>query len=136
MLYFVFPFLFVLWWFFVLRLISLTGGWSGLAKRYPLPDLLPAPQEIIKFQSLRMGLFTNYRNSIHISLYEEGFEMRPFKLYTLFHPSIFIRWEMMERAELKSFIGKYLIFHLGNKRMTIWGRSAEELYRRAQNNSP
>lgn len=128
LLYFIFPFLLTLWWIFVLRLVSFSGGWSLLAARYPLPYGLPGTGHQFKFQSLCLGLFTKYRHSINITIYDEGFELRTLLIYALFHKPLFIRWESVEEVELQGKTFRYLSFYLERKRFRIWGGSSEELY--------
>lgn len=128
LIYFIFPICFALWWLFIMWLVSFSGGWSSLARQYPLPQGLPPARKGFRFQSLRLGLFTNYSHSINIFIHDEGIELRPLVVYSFFHKPIFIRWESIEQVAIKGNSFGYLSFYLEKKQFRIWGGSIDWLY--------
>lgn len=133
-----FPLLFIPFWFFVVGLISLTGGWRKLSETYsPSDTFISSNAEKFSFQTVFLGLMAQYKNSINVYLTEDGIWLKPVWLFTFMHKPLFIQYQMMSEPKARKLVFFFGIeFHLTGKRVLIYGRSAEaikaRLFKRGQ----
>ena len=114
-------------WFITIGLISVFGGWSNLASKYP-----PRAQyrEIIKsfsMQSLRLGFFSGYNSCLNITFYREGMLIVPVWILRFRHDPIFIPFDRIKTENTSDVIVKRLVFHLDGIKISIFGKAARHL---------
>ncbi len=120
---FVFIPLFVLLWVGVAGLISLVGGWRGVAQSNPPPPALHETGEVYSFQSVRFGLMGNYNSTVNVTVYRQGIGMVPIILFKMFHDPIYIGFDAMTDVAYGRFLFHYMTFTLaGKKKIMLMGR--------------
>jgi hypothetical protein len=103
---------FVLLWVFVIFLLSIASGWRRLAKTFPARG--PVRGDRFTWQSGRFRL-VNYNRILNITVCREGLFLSVIKLFSPFHPELFIPWEAVRNASLTSiFFMKYVRFEIAD----------------------
>jgi hypothetical protein len=115
---------FALFWMAVTALIAVAGGWHGLAKAHPVPGHLYEKGERYSFQSLSLGLFTNYNSSVHVTIYSSGIMITPLFIFSVLHKPIFIGYDAMDTPASGRFILPYVSFVFDGRKIRIMGESA------------
>lgn len=115
---------FVLFWMAITALIAVAGGWHSLAKAHPVPGHLYEKGVRYSFQSLSLGLFTNYNSSVHVTVYSTGIMIKPLFIFSLLHKPIFIDYDAMDTSVSGRFILPYVSFVFDGKKIRIMGKSA------------
>ena len=120
---------FVVGWMLVSGLVAVLGGWSTLARRFPLPDHRGTVHEHFGWRSLSLNYITSYRSCVNITLTELGVVLKTTLLFSAFHKPIFFRWTDISNPEyIKGIFGtKRLVFYLGPTRVAVGGRPAERI---------
>lgn len=114
--------IFILLWVGVTGLISIIGGWRGLAKVNPVPAAIPETGETYSLQSVRLGFFGNYNSSVTITVYTKGVRIAPIFIFSLFHRPFYIAYGAMAGVSYGRFIVPYLTFSLGGSKIMIRGK--------------
>lgn len=97
-----FPIFFAFLWAVVLKVISVFGGWAGVAEQYPASA---RPEGVTySMRSLRLGLLGRYNNCITATLSRGGIYLIPFGPFRLGHPPILIPWSCVEDVEVRRLI--------------------------------
>jgi hypothetical protein len=124
---FIFPFYFVGLWCFVLRILSLTSGWTKLAKQFHSPNKFEG--EYYRFQSARMGL-VSFNNALGIGVNEQGLYLAPMIIFRLFHRPLLIPWHEIHVESFKRFFfkGYRLTFKsVPQVRLELYNRTIEKI---------
>ncbi len=123
-----FPFVFCITWIFVLGLISLIGGWSGISKKHPYNNSKNKDGNIYTFQSVKFSTFGRYNFCINLTIFENGILLNPSFFFKLFHNPIFIEYKQFLKPKFIKFLFlNYLIFQLDDRTIRISGNSIKEL---------
>src|SRR4051794_1516840 len=80
-----------LFWFGIMQLLSLLGGWRTLARRYAAPPDSPPPTQMSTMQSGKIGL-VSYRNALAVALGSDGLHLSTFVLMRPGHAPLIIPW--------------------------------------------
>jgi hypothetical protein len=100
--------LFALFWFFVCTMLSRSGGWASIAKKYPkrnhAEDLCTAVETSKRFRfaslSLGKGLFSvNYGGCLRIVVAPHGIGIGIQFMFRPGHPPLFIPWSAVDSCE-------------------------------------
>lgn len=113
---------FILMWIGVTGLISVIGGWRGLARAHPMPAAVLETGETYTLQSVRLGYFANYNSSITVTVYMKGIRIVPIFLFSLFHGPIYIGYDAMEGITYGKFIFHYMRFRIAGRKIMITGK--------------
>lgn len=97
-----FPIYFVGLWVGVSALISLAGGWWGLAKRYRTERTFPAHKRSLQRGQMRAG--TGYNGVLTLASDAEGLYLGVMFLFRVAHPPLFIPWSEIEIEEPKRWL--------------------------------
>jgi hypothetical protein len=126
---------FVVGWVLVTGLISIIGGWSSLARRYPLPEHKGEVIEKFRWRSVNFNYLSAYRSCVNITLTDLGVILKPTFLFSAFHKPIFFLWKDISNTEyVKGIFGsKRLVFYLGRTRVAVGGRPAEVIKSKLSN---
>jgi hypothetical protein len=88
---------FILFWMFIMFLISKISGWSKIAKAFPFTEMNAGMLiEKSNFNSMMIGYQTKLNGMMTIRFYEHGIRIKPMKLFGAFFSPIFF-----DRAALK-----------------------------------
>lgn len=118
---------FILLWIGITGLIAVIGGWRGLAQSNPVPAVLNETGVTYSFQSLRLGFMGTYNSSMNVTVYSRGIRLAPFFLFSVFHRPIYIGYDAMSNIEYGRFIAPYVTFLASNRRIRIYGKSADAM---------
>jgi hypothetical protein len=81
--------IFPIFWCAILLIISWTGGWRALAKKY---SAVGEPEgKRFLFQSVKLG-YSNYGSCLTIIVSREGLYLRVFPIFRCGHPPLLIPW--------------------------------------------
>lgn len=100
--YFFFP-LFFFTWFFVLKMLSFSSGWSKLAEKFHHQDKFEG--NLSRFHSAKLK-GVRFRNCLKIGTNEDGLYLAQTILGRLFHKPILIPWEELKSKTLKKSLQK------------------------------
>ncbi len=89
-------------WCLVVWAIAKVSGWQQIARSYPMTQKIPN-EKTIGLQSLRIGLFSQYNNSITYGFSDQGMSLQVLSIFRLGHPPIFIPWEDLLAQETRIF---------------------------------
>jgi hypothetical protein len=104
-------------WTFICFILSLTGGWMKLSKKYKSAE--PPSGEYISSVSGRMR-FVNYNFILRVSVSHNGFYLYVMKLFRPFHPVLFIPWGSVRGVSRKTlFWLKYLSIEVNTEAGTF-----------------
>lgn len=92
-----FPVFFGGMWFGVLNLLSATGGWRRLGKRFPARVPAQGRGDSYPMQSGMVG-WASYKGVLNIHTTPEGIHLSLFALFRPGHPPLFIPWEEVFNA--------------------------------------
>lgn len=96
------PVIFPIFWITVLFILS-RAGWNKLSTQYSLPY---SSEEFEKKNSISCGVNNvNYRGAITLYQNKKGFSMKPWFLFRLFHPQIYIPWSEIKQIKRKKTLG-------------------------------
>ncbi len=115
---------FIIMWIGVTGLISVIGGWRGLAQSNPVPAILQETGVTYSFQSMRIGFLGSYNSVLNITVYTQGIRLAPIFLFSFFHKPIYISYTAMSNIEFGRFLVHYVTFNLPDRKIRIMGRSA------------
>ena len=107
---FIFPFFFVGLWCIVLRVLSVTSGWTDLAEKFQSQELFRG--EYHRFQSGKLNR-VGFKGSLDIGVNECGLYLVPILTFRLFHKPLLIPWGEIEAEPFERFLykGYRLTFH-------------------------
>lgn len=109
------PLLFIGVWTAVCLLMSLLGGWHRLAKVYP--GRSSPTGKCFRMQSGSFG-WVNYGNCLCIHTSPDGIDLAIMLPFRIGHPPLFIPWEAVENARVKSFLWVRAVhFDVGSPRI-------------------
>lgn len=97
--------IFILAWLGVTGLLSVLGGWSGLASRFRAEE--PVLGERFHFVSGSMGnrfLPVRYGNCLFVTVSDSGLGLSIFFPFRLLSPPLFIPWSAVAAIEQKRFL--------------------------------
>jgi hypothetical protein len=125
----------VLFWLSLAWMIGRFGAWYPLAQHYTT-SREPAG-DAFRWSSVRFGLFSNYSNSVNITVSFEGIYLRPIYFFRMGHPPLLIPWEAVAaieqmaggivpttRIEIQPLVGGK------PSRMTLYGKKLGDCVRR------
>ena len=125
---FLFPIIFIATWVFVIFLMSIIGGWFNLSKKYPYKNKKDISEKLYKRQSVTLNFIGRYRYCINVTIFYDGFLLRPTLFYSFFHKSIFIEYKQIQKNQLEKFLFiDFLTINLDGKKIKISGDSIKEL---------
>jgi hypothetical protein len=119
-----FPVFFVGMWCLVCFIISLTGGWGALGKRFRADR---APMGIVFYgQSAQFRHFTNYNSCLSIIVAKEGLYLKVWPMFRMGHPPLLIPWEEIGAAKHHQFLWvRRVSFPVGRPQITTIRISAK-----------
>jgi len=82
--------LFPLMWCGALGLLSATGGWRALARRFPSEGTPPANRRWMVWGELG---WVTYRSTLTVGHSEAGLHLAVFPMFRPFHPPLLIPWK-------------------------------------------
>ena len=122
------PLAFFPFWILITGIISLTGGWNYLSKKYPLSTNFIPVGALYRFQSIRIGKTTNYNLSINITVSDEGLAFRPIIIFSFLHKPIYLRYSQFRNIKINKLLYyEKLAFSIDGKNMQIFGKSTEDI---------
>jgi hypothetical protein len=86
----------------VMFLVATLGGWRQLAQRFHFEGQFPA--QVWKFESARMRGIGGYRNALTVGADQSGLYIKPMRLFSAFHPPLFVPWAEISTYQRRSFI--------------------------------
>jgi hypothetical protein len=102
---------FILFWCFVVKLISIMSGWNRLAQCFRT-EVEPAGRSF-KWRSMRMGL-SNYNGCLNAVVCEEGLYLSLMFIFKVGHPPLLIPWmEIYDPVEEKFFFWRFTKISVG-----------------------
>lgn len=104
-----FPIGFVAFWLFISWVISIMGGWSSLAQKYPLYEKFQGRQTVT---SGRVGM-CNYGGALKIGANDEGLYLGVFFLFRFGHKPLMVPWESIKVERKKKWFSRRLLFRIG-----------------------
>jgi hypothetical protein len=108
---------FVLFWAFVIFILSTASGWRRLAKTFRAQNSVQGDR--FTWQSGRFRL-VNYNRILNITVCREGLLLSVIKLFSPLHPALFIPWEAVRNVSLTSiFFMKYVRFEIADGKGTV-----------------
>jgi hypothetical protein len=125
----IFPIYFLTLWLMVAAVISVLGGWHGLAKTFRARHPFSGPSW--GGQSGKMRLLANYNNCLRIGASPDGFYLTTFILFRFMHPPLLVPWSEIKirRTEAWPF-GESATLTLGHEQaipFRIRGKLADRL---------
>lgn len=93
---------FVLFWLFVVWLISRMSGWGALAERYPARR--PWNETCWRLQSARFRLSSNYSGILTVCADAEGMHVSVNVFFRIGHPAFSVPWAEVEGIERQLFL--------------------------------
>jgi hypothetical protein len=96
----VFAIAFVLFWCFVIWLISQLSGWARLAQRYH--SLRPTTGKVWRWQYGMIG-WAGYNGILTLTANAEGLFMETLWLFGFGHPRLFIPWYEFREAKVQRY---------------------------------
>ncbi len=125
-----FAVVFPLLWCGIVKLVSVLGGWSALAARYPAGGARPARSWGMK--SGTFGNFANYRGVLTVGVGPEGLFLDVMWAFRVGHAPILVPWSEVEIGEDERFFFLPVTsvrFPKAGTRLRIAGGLGEELRR-------
>jgi hypothetical protein len=106
-------------WFGIMQLFSLLGGWRTLARRYSAPPDSSVPARVLTMQSGKIGL-VSYRNALTVAFGPDGLHLSTFMLMRPGHPPLIIPWNAFQNREERSMLWyKGVRFEVGPDRVRV-----------------
>jgi len=99
-----FPPLFIGMWVGIISLLARVGGWSRLAREYPVPGEVRG--ESLYWRSARMGV-VNYSGCLNLTANETGMLLAVSRLFSVGHAAFFVPWGEIEAEQ-----GRRLFFRV------------------------
>jgi hypothetical protein len=127
--------LFPLLWIFVCYVLSWSGGWRKLAKRFRATELKGEPHYLEGAIVGRIGLFggASYRGCLTIRIHPEGLGLSVWFIFRAGHPPLFIPWkELRFIGEEKFFWFRFSKYQVGDPKITyilFYSKGTEEQIR-------
>ncbi len=112
---------FALLWIGVTGLISVIGGWRGLAQSNPVPAAFHERGTPYSFQTMRIGFLGGYNSVLNITVYGQGIRIAPIFLFTIFHKPIYLAYAAMENVAFGRFITPYMTCVVGGRKIRFSG---------------
>lgn len=122
-----FPIIFVSFWSFVCLILSVLGGWSGLARRFTTTHAQPARAS--SPLGAMLGLVSYRGGVLEVGFAPDGLDLRVMRLFRPGHPPLRIPWEqVVVEGESKTFLGSWVRLRLGGGPVLrisadLWARS-------------
>jgi hypothetical protein len=108
---------FILLWTCILFLLSAASGWRRLAKTFRAKK--PVQGDSFTWQIGRFRL-VNYNGILNITVDREGLYLSVVKIFSPFHPELFIPWEAVKDVSITSiFFTKYVKFQIVDNNGTV-----------------
>ncbi|ODT72466.1 hypothetical protein ABS71_07745 [bacterium SCN 62-11] len=126
---FVFPLAFGTMWVTILSLLSFTGGWQRLARRWAR-SAKPDSRQLFRASWVSGSLgWVRYRSCLWYELYPEALRIGVFMLFRLAHPTLVIPKEEIRDLEVRpGWFGFHSVrLDLGGTTMKLLIRSPQEL---------
>tara|TARA_B100000686_G_C16384710_1_gene759344 strand:- start:42 stop:518 length:477 start_codon:yes stop_codon:yes gene_type:complete len=95
----------ILGWFAIVGLLSLSGGWSRLARVYRDDMSEMTVGHTWGMQSLSLRGWCGYNNCIVIEATERGVKVRPWTIMRPGHPPLFLPFDEMIMAKSRTMLG-------------------------------
>ena len=123
--------LFVIAWPGTCAIISLTGGWHRLAKKFHSTSEIDGEKFRFASMSLGTGLFpVRYRHTLFVTVGRAGITMSVNFLFRVLHPPLFIPWSAVEivRPETSWLVTHTAVYIRGfDKRLLFRGRTGKKI---------
>ncbi len=118
---------FIAVWQAATALISFTGGWYFLAKRFAGKKRDFEEVKTFHLQSMKLGLLTSYGSCLRVGIFTEGIEFRVLFLFAFLHKPIFIPWDDFRIRGYSEKIRKRMRCEAGGKKLVLYGRTVKFL---------
>jgi hypothetical protein len=109
--------------------MSLLGGWYGLAKRHPVPEDIGSVLGMHKFKSLTIGYMTAYRTVISFTITDKGILIHPSLFLLVLHRPLFLPWGEITEVKYKARLLTSVIFRIGGTRLVTSGKAARSIFK-------
>jgi hypothetical protein len=95
-----FPIFFSVMWIGVVSLLSITGGWRGLARRFPaVPDQYGEHFRGVTASFRQHVVPVNYKHVLQVGIGQIGLGLSVPWMFIIMHPPITLPWSEMESCE-------------------------------------
>jgi len=88
-------------WILILKILSVTSGWTKLAERYPYEQTFSG--EYYRFQSAIMNKVI-FRSSLNMGMDVMGLYLIPMVFFRLIHKPLFIQWGELVAEPVRRFM--------------------------------
>jgi len=109
-------------------LMSVLGGWYGLAKKYPVPDEIGSVIGIHRWGSLAISYMTGYRSVISFTITNKGILIRPSVFLMVLHKPMFLPWKEITSVEYGGRLLKRIIIRIRGIRLVTSGKAAKTIF--------
>lgn len=110
-------------------LMSVLGGWYGLAKKYPVPEDIGGILETHRWGSLAIGYMTGYRSVISFTITNKGILIGPSLFLMVLHKAMFLPWEQITSVEYGGGLPKRVILRIRGIRLVTSGKAAKKIFK-------
>ena len=108
--------------------MSVLGGWYGLAKRYPVPENAGSVFETHRWKSLTIGYMTGYRSVISFTITDRGILIHPSLFLLILHKPMFLPWKEITQVQYRGRLLKSVIVRIGGMRLVTSGKAARRIF--------
>ncbi len=111
--------LFIIFWGAVLFLLSMAGGWRRLDRSFR--SAATPRGDFFRWMSGQMGI-VNYRSVLNVAVSGDGIFLSVMKLFSPFHPGLFIPWDAILSMKQRSvFLKNYVEMEItdGDKKVRL-----------------
>ena len=120
-----FAVVFPLFWCGVVLLLSVVGGWRGLAAQYGVDMEPPASAAKAHWQSGMIGL-VNYSSTLNVAADAEAIWLRPTRLFQVGHRQLKIPWTEAEVSDFSFLFKKGVTIRTrSGKAIRVLGHAAQ-----------
>jgi hypothetical protein len=89
-------------WALALFITASTGGWRTLARKYAAPPNRSSEGETFRTATATIGkgwMPANYKSCMIVNLGRNGIYMKPWVIFSIFHPGLLIPWRAVKNIE-------------------------------------
>ena len=109
-------------------LMSVLGGWYGLAKKYPVPKNIGSVVGTHRWGSLAISYMTGYRSVISFSITNKGMLIGPSVFLMVLRKPMFLPWKDINSIEYGGRLLKRVTVRIQGIRLVISGEAAKTIF--------
>jgi hypothetical protein len=106
------------YWILIMNLISLTGGWKTLSKRFRLQQ--PYTGAFWKWQRAMMRMFVSYNGCLIVGADQMGLFLDIMLLFRPGHPALFVPWNEVTVARKSWMANDRVEMRLGRSEQVLF----------------